>query len=120
MRIGAHDRVIATAVGAEVSSTETTPPGHATEARELVERIAKEMDHQLIRLALDEIPEGLSHDHVQVSGFPPKEIVSYATKGDYDVIVMGTHGRTGLNHVFMGSVAERVIQRAEVPVLICR
>ena len=97
-----------------------TGPGGGLYYAELIQRIAKEVEHELIRLALEEIPQGLSHDHVQVSGFPPAEIVAYATKGKYDVIVMGTHGRTGLNHVFMGSVAARVIQRAEVPVLVCR
>ncbi len=45
------------------------------------------------------------------------EIVKVAKQYGADLIVMGTHGRTGLSHVLLGSTAERVIQRAPCPVL---
>ncbi len=48
------------------------------------------------------------------------EIVHIAQKESVDVIVMGTHGRTGLNHLFMGSTAESVIKNSPCPVLIVR
>ena len=47
-------------------------------------------------------------------------IVEYAMKAGVDLIVMGTHGRTGLSHVIMGSVAERVVRTAPCPVLTVR
>ena len=47
-----------------------------------------------------------------------QEITAFAAS--FDLIVMGTHGRTGLAHLFMGSVAERVLQRAPGPVLVVR
>jgi nucleotide-binding universal stress UspA family protein len=94
--------------------------GAAVYYTEMVERITKQTDHELARLAREEIPESLSHDRIQCTGFAPAEIVSHAAAGAYDLIVMGTHGRTGLAHVLTGSVAARVIQRAEVPVLVCR
>ena len=50
-------------------------------------------------------------------GSPVKEIVSYSLSGGFDMIVMGTHGRTGLKRVVMGSVAEAVVRRALCPVL---
>ncbi len=50
-------------------------------------------------------------------GSPYAEIVKEARDGAYDLIVIGTHGRTGLKHVFLGSVAERVVQLAPCPVL---
>jgi nucleotide-binding universal stress UspA family protein len=53
-------------------------------------------------------------------GAPFVEIVRYAKNHNIDAIVMGTHGRTGLNHVFMGSVAENVVRHATCPVLIVR
>jgi nucleotide-binding universal stress UspA family protein len=52
-----------------------------------------------------------------VSGSPAREIISFARKSSFDMVVMGTHGRTGLQHVLMGSVAEAVVRRASCPVL---
>jgi nucleotide-binding universal stress UspA family protein len=49
-------------------------------------------------------------------GTPALEIVEVARQGGYDIIV-GTHGRTGLRHAIVGSVAERVVRRAGCPVL---
>jgi nucleotide-binding universal stress UspA family protein len=51
------------------------------------------------------------------SGEPPSAIVEAAKAGGYDLIVMGTHGRTGREASLLGSVAENVVRRSEVPVL---
>lgn len=59
-------------------------------------------------------------DAVVITGRPAHTIVDHATDGGFDLIVMGTHGRTGLSHVVMGSVAERVVQKAHCPVLTIR
>jgi nucleotide-binding universal stress UspA family protein len=48
------------------------------------------------------------------------EIIRYAREKDIDMIVMGTHGRTGLAHVLVGSVAEKVVRKAPCPVLTVR
>lgn len=53
-------------------------------------------------------------------GPPFLEIVRYAKEKDCDLIVMGTHGRSGLSHVLMGSVAEKVVRKASCPVLTVR
>ena len=50
-------------------------------------------------------------------GQPYKEIVNYACSEDIDLIVIATHGRTGVSHMVMGSVAERVVRFSPVPVL---
>jgi nucleotide-binding universal stress UspA family protein len=56
--------------------------------------------------------------HVVVEhGSPAEGILSLSLRGGFDMIVMGTHGRTGLQHVLMGSVAEAVVRRALCPVL---
>ncbi len=53
-------------------------------------------------------------------GDPLFAIVEYARTEHVDLIVMGTHGRTGLSHLFLGSVAERVVRAAPCPVLTVR
>jgi nucleotide-binding universal stress UspA family protein len=60
-----------------------------------------------------------AHTSVLV-GRPAAAILDHATTGHFDLIVMGTHGRTGLSHVVIGSVAERVVRRAACPVLTVR
>jgi nucleotide-binding universal stress UspA family protein len=53
-------------------------------------------------------------------GSPADEIVHYADLCDADMIIMGTHGRTGIAHALMGSVAEQVVRVAPCPVLLVR
>jgi nucleotide-binding universal stress UspA family protein len=54
------------------------------------------------------------------TGEPAPTIVEQAKTGAFDLIVMSTHGRTGLTHLFLGSVAERVLRTAPCPVLTVR
>jgi nucleotide-binding universal stress UspA family protein len=61
---------------------------------------------------------GVPCESTTLVGRPDTEIVSHADDTQADLIVMGTHGRSGLAHVLMGSVAERVAQHAHCPVLI--
>ncbi len=58
--------------------------------------------------------------HRLATGDPASEIVRMALDEDVDMIVMGTHGRTGLSRLLMGSVAEHVVRRAHCPVLSVR
>lgn len=53
-------------------------------------------------------------------GLPHERILEYADENDVDVVVMGTHGRTGLNRFLIGSVTEKVIRSADVPVMVVR
>jgi nucleotide-binding universal stress UspA family protein len=53
-------------------------------------------------------------------GEPAAEILELARERGTDLLVMGTHGRTGLEHALMGSIAERVVRRAHCPVLTVR
>jgi universal stress protein A len=58
--------------------------------------------------------------HRVVIGIPYRTIVEIAEAEKADLIVMATHGRTGFSHLFMGSVAERVVRTAPCPVLTIR
>ena len=59
-------------------------------------------------------------EHIFRRGDPADEILDVARETGCDLIVMGTHGRTGLKRVLMGSVAEKVVRNAECPVLTIR
>jgi nucleotide-binding universal stress UspA family protein len=61
--------------------------------------------------------ESIEVQHYLVEGDPATEIVALAKDCGCDLVVMGTHGRTGLGRLLMGSVAEQVVRRAPCPVL---
>ena len=61
---------------------------------------------------------GLRCETAMLVGRPDAEIVARATATGAELIVMGTHGRSGLAHALLGSVAERVVQHSPCPVLI--
>ncbi len=63
---------------------------------------------------------GVKHELRTMVGQPAAAILHAQKTFDADVIVMSTHGRRGLSHLFMGSVAERVVREAACPVLTIR
>ena len=71
------------------------------------------------------IAEVFAHADVKVqgkilSGYAAQEILRYANTSEMDIIVMGTHGRTGIDKMLFGSVAEKVVKAAEIPVMTIR
>lgn len=89
----------------------------------------EEIHKRLAKLARESMSESIqSHKHrdidikmVQQRGiFPAEVILPYAEKNSIDLIVMGTHGRRGLRHFFLGSVTEDVVRRSKAPVLTVR
>ncbi len=74
---------------------------------------------------LKEVPDPSSYSgpvaaRVVEVGVPFVEIIRYAREQEIDLIVLATHGRTGLVHMLMGSVAEKVVRKAPCPVLTVR
>ena len=63
---------------------------------------------------------GVSFEHHCLSGEAESEIVEFAVSNKIDLIVMASHGRSGLSRLLMGSVAEGVMRRAPCPVLIVK
>lgn len=57
------------------------------------------------------------YEHHLITGDPAHAVVRLANEEQVDMIVIGTHGRTGLARILMGSVAEAIVRRAECPVL---
>ena len=78
------------------------------------ERNAKNDLHAFVTSRLSQVPNVIE---VVRRGVAEDQIVRFATDESIDLIVMATHGRSGIAHVLMGSVAEKVVQRSAVPVL---
>jgi len=72
------------------------------------------------RLIVKEVPEDVKVNSYVRSGRPWQVIVDFAKRAHVDLIVLGTHGRTGVKHVLLGSVAERVVRHASCPVTTVR
>jgi nucleotide-binding universal stress UspA family protein len=75
----------------------------------------EDLEAELGRLAIPDAT--LTVERRLIVGDPATEILRVAQEEPCDVIVMGTHGRTGLGRLLMGSVAEQVVRRASCPVL---
>lgn len=85
-----------------------------------LEDLERQANLDLARV-LPETPDSQVEVMRQVAvGTPPRKIVEVAEAEKADLIVMATHGRTGLSHLMMGSVAERVVRTAPCPVLTIR
>ena len=77
-------------------------------------------DEHLADLVARLAKDGLAATSAVRVGVPVDEILRFADAEKADLIVIGTHGRTGLAHLLLGSVAERVVRGAKVPVLTVR
>jgi nucleotide-binding universal stress UspA family protein len=75
---------------------------------------------ELVKLERVSVPAGIRVERFVREGDPSGEILRAAQFTNADLIVMGTHGRTGLSRVLMGSVAEQVVRKAPCPVLTVR
>ena len=80
----------------------------------------KEMDRQVRTHYVGKMGRFKNYKIVFKEGEPFIEIIRRAKKDSIDLIVMGTHGRTGLDHVLFGSTAEKVVRKSPCPVLTVR
>ena len=89
-------------------------------AEEYVSRLRTDLMRALDDVARRYSGRRTTIDRTLVEGVPWAEIVRIAEEHHADMIVMGTHGRSGLRHVVLGSVAERVVRMAHCPVVTVR
>jgi nucleotide-binding universal stress UspA family protein len=83
--------------------------------------LRRESERELDRVKTEVVRHGFERVRtVFLVGTPWNEIVHYAERHAVDLIVMGTHGRSGIKRVLLGSVAERVVRHASCPVLVVR
>jgi glycine betaine transporter len=80
---------------------------------------AEEAKHQILDTYTQQAHQaGLQCEAVLVHGVPFQQILDLVQTKKVDLILMGTQGRTGLQHAFLGSVAEKVVRLAGCPVLV--
>ena len=89
-------------------------------AGEYLADLQKSAEKSLTKVPAADWVEGLTVVRKVLVGTPFLEIIRYAKEADLDLIVIGTHGRSGLVHALMGSVAERVVRKSPCPVLTVR
>ncbi len=80
----------------------------------------KELNEQLQKHYLDKMERFKDYQVMIKTGEPFIEIIRTSKKEKADLIVMGTHGRTGLDHILFGSTAEKVVRKSTCPVLTVR
>jgi len=95
-------------------------PRLAEDRNQALERARVEAEEYLQAQAAKHLVDVICDVHVEWSGDTAAAIAAFAGKCDAGLIAMGTHGRSGLSHVLMGSVAEEVVRRSSVPVLVVR
>ena len=87
---------------------------------ELLQELIAGAERQLAPWKERPAAQGLAVKATVITGRPAQSIIEHAASEGCDLIVMGTHGRAGLSHAVMGSVAERVLRKAPCPVLTVR
>ncbi|NVM24830.1 MAG: universal stress protein [Desulfobacterales bacterium] len=90
--------------------------------RETLETIDKEFKETLINNYrehyIKKIENGVPFKIVAKSGREDAEIIKFAKEENADIVVMGTHSRTGIQHAIIGSVAEKVLRHSPIPVFV--
>lgn len=99
----------------------TFPDGSFVASSKMLDELSEQAQRHLAEWKA--IAEGLGIAQVEIAtaiGEPAHEILAFAKAQQADLLVLGTHGRTGIQHALMGSVAERVVRRSTCPVLTVR
>lgn len=91
-----------------------------TSVTEFLKALEEGATQYLAKLVADKQWKDLNVHRVYLHGTPAEAIQTYAEENKIDLIIMGTQGRTGLKHLFLGSVAERVLKTSPCPVLTVR
>jgi nucleotide-binding universal stress UspA family protein len=89
--------------------------------KEAVADYLRELSEKELKPAMKSLDtQGVRHDMVMLVGNVSQEIVAQAQKGKYDMIVLGSKGRSAIADMLLGSVAQRVLTQAKQPVLLVK
>jgi nucleotide-binding universal stress UspA family protein len=100
--------------------TYVLPDGALLPAADVIGNLMADIQDRFDRLKAKFAERGVALRTETRQGVPLPEIVKLARESGTDLIVMGTHGRTGIQHFLIGSVAEKVVRKAPCPVLTVR
>lgn len=89
-------------------------------AQEKLMELQEEKQDEISAEATSVIEDDIDVRTETAIGDPAREIVEFAEENDVDHILVGSHGRSGVSRVLLGSVAEKVVRRAPVPVTVVR
>lgn len=113
--------VALTAVDPVAAGYAATPGPNASSHPDEWFKQAQERANGILDNAVSQAAEqGREIESVSVTDRPARAVVDYAKEKEIDHIVMGSHGRTGVTRVLLGSVAEKVVRRAPCPVTVAR
>ena len=105
---------------------EKTPPILTIHSLDLSEeKIVKTIEQDALKKMENAVKKIKKHSNTEIEpvirkGIDFEEIIKYAEKSKIDLIVIATHGRTGIMHTLLGSVAEKVIRFSKIPVLVSK
>jgi nucleotide-binding universal stress UspA family protein len=114
-----HAEALASRSGATVHVLAVIDPGTLDNAPHL-ERARDDNEARVTSRCEDLRRSGVDATSVVRTGGPHREILDYAAEAAVDLVVMGTHGRTGLERYVLGSVTEKVVRLSETPVMTVR
>ncbi len=117
-----HAEALAKQQGARLLIVHVEEPPLAYGGGELYYGIPEPSSERILEMLEDVKPAdaAVPFTHRLTMGDPAGEVVRLAEEEHADMIVLGTHGRTGLTRLLMGSVAEAIVRRAPCPVLVYR
>jgi nucleotide-binding universal stress UspA family protein len=88
------------------------------EIRKIQKGIQEDLDNKFKERYVKNMDNGVKYEIVTKSGKEDEEILKFAKDEKVDIIVMGTHGRTGIEHIIFGSDAEKVLRHSPFPVFV--
>lgn len=107
-------------VSEPITGAYESPAGTAGAGTEMLDELETTAAERVEAAASEARAAGHDATAAVVVGHPSREIVAFAEDNDCDHIVMGSHGRSGVSRVLLGSVAESVMRRAHAPVTVVR
>jgi universal stress protein A len=120
MAVDSHAKIVLFHAAVPISPFAFPDSVYLPELRRVEEQMLTDAETRMAECVKKQESSAVVVETRVVVGEPVSEICQAVSREQADLIIMGSHGRTGLAHVLLGSVAERVIRHASCPVLVAR